>query len=97
MQTIDKQIDQIMFKISVSYGYSELSQDKLRASIRDYLLESHDADMEALSVQMEIEQMSGIKIDSEWYKTEYTKIKNRLNDRILELAYMGEDKGVLKS
>lgn len=95
MQSIEKHIDTIMIKFKKANGYSELPQDTLRDTLKDYLMESHSADMEALSVQMEIEQLQGVKIDEAYYKKEYTKIKHRLNDRIAELIYMGEDKVLL--
>ena len=92
MEPIDKHIDLIFLKFYKSMGYSEIPQDAMRASIRDYLLDSHDNDMEALSVQMEIEQLKGVEIDANYYKKEYKKIKDKLNDKIKELSYMGEDK-----
>ena len=90
MQPIEKHIDLVLIKFRAAGGYSELSQDSLRAAIRDYLLEIHDRDMETLGVQMDIEQQLGKTIDQAFYKKEYTKIKNNLNDRIKELSYMGD-------
>jgi hypothetical protein len=91
MQVIDKHIDMILIKFRKSGGYSELPEESLRAVIRDHLLNEHDNDLEALSVQMEIEQSQGKIINSDFYKREYKKVKNRLNDRIHDLGYMGED------
>ena len=95
MQSIDKHIDLIILKFQKAMGHSEISQEKMRASIRDYLLEGHDSDMETLSVQMEIDQLKGVVIDSVYYKQEYTKIKDRLDERIKTLSYMGEDISIL--
>ena len=94
MQSIDKHIDLILIKFHKAMGYSDLPQEKMRESIRDYLLATHDKDMEALSVQMEIEQLQGMEINSTYYKKEYKKIKDNLDIRIKELSYMGEDKSL---
>lgn len=90
MQPIDKHIDLIVIKFHNAKGYSEVSQDRLRASIRDYLLNFHDEEMESLAAQMELEQLANKPIDQEFYKKNYKQIKNKLDDRIKELGYMGE-------
>lgn len=90
MEPIDKKIDLVIIKFHNAKGYSEVSQDRLRGSIRDYLLNFHDEEMEMLAAQMELEQLANKPIDQDFYKRQYKLIKNRLDDRIKELGYMGE-------
>lgn len=92
MESVDKYIDLIMIKFYQAMGYSEIPQEKIREIIKDYLLNSHDEDMQALAVQMEVEQLQGKEINAEFYKKEYSKIKAKLNDRVRELSYIGEDR-----
>lgn len=90
MTTLNKEIEFIIAKFKQAGGYSELSDEQLRASIRDYLLLEHDRDMETLSVKMELENISNAQIDKQWYERQYFEIKKRLAIKIAEMAFTGD-------
>lgn len=91
VEPIAKYVDQVLLKFKNANGYSDMPFEAMRLSIRDYLLEAHDSDMEALALQMEIEQLQNKEIDQEYYKKAYAKIKRNLVERVAALSFTGED------
>ena len=86
MVKINEYVDTIIEFLKENNYYSEISESKLRCSIRDYLMEEHDKDMEVLSVKLELEEINGVEIDKNWYKKEYQLIKDRLFQRAQQIS-----------
>ena len=89
---IDTYVDAIIKKFDLSKGYSEFSEQRMREVVRDFLLDEHDKELNALSTKMELDRIGGKELDLDYYHDQYDKVRDRVIERAEELGWMGEGK-----
>ena len=88
LERIDTYIDIAIKKFNQANGYSELTSDKLRTVIRDYLLVEYDREIQELAFKMELEQNLGRLIDQSWYRSEFEKIRFKFLTKVDDICNM---------
>lgn len=83
---IEKYVDYIIHNFIAANGYSEFNEERMRDSIREYLIAEHEQEMEKLAIKMDLDKKSGVKVDMLEYQRQYEVIKANLVRRVDELA-----------
>lgn len=87
---IDQYVQVAVSKFVHARGYSEYPVDKMRESIRRYLITDYNREVQALSAHLQYEQSQGFPINRDWYQNEVEKIRAKFLRKVEEMCWMGD-------